>query len=48
MENPQEYKDNSMQDYEDINSKENMCRDKAGYNESLQPKTNKEIFNIDK
>jgi|TARA_R100000322_G_scaffold156792_1_gene116440 hypothetical protein len=43
-----ENKNNSMQDYEDIYQKEKMCRDKAGYNESLQPKTNKEIFNIDK
>ena len=48
MENSQEYKDNSMQDYEDINSKENMCRDKAGYNESLVPVEKKEVFKINK
>ena len=43
-----ENKNNSMQDYEDIYQKEKMFIDKAGYNEILQPKTNKEIFNIDK
>ena len=38
-----ENKNNSMQDYEDIYQRK-MCRDKAGYNESLQPKTNKKYL----
>ena len=43
-----ENKNNSMQDYEDIYQKEKMCRDKAGYNESLVPVENKEVFKINK